>query len=168
MKSVQKIIGRFDIKIRDKHGRLKKELVAYNGITNAGKDLLLDVMFHAESPITPWFMGIINALPTAPILADTDTMPSHPGWAETDIYSEATRPEWVEDPASNQQITNPAKTIFTIDEAGTVAGFFLTSDNTKLGASEELWSTALFAEGDQVVVSSDTIEVTYTLSAAGA
>ncbi len=165
MKPGSSLRGRFLVRIRDKNGRLKKELVAHNGITNVGKDDLLGVMFNAGSQSTTWYVGIIN---TSPTLADTDTMASHSGWVEHDIYSEANRPEWVEDPPASQQITNPAKTIFTIDEAATVSGFFLVNENTKLGTTGILWSTAVFAEGDQPVEVSDTIELTYVLTAAGA
>ena len=158
-----KLKGRFDVKIFDKHGKLKKKLTAHNGIVNIGKDTILGVMFNAATQITSWFMGLLDNSP-APTLADTDTMASHSGWAENTNYDEATRPAWPEDAPASQQITNSTAAVFTMNATVTIAGFFLTSDNVKGGATGVLWSTALFDGGAQAVIATDVIEVTYTLS----
>jgi len=46
----------------------------------------------------------------------------------------------------------------------TIAGFFLTSDAAKNGTLGTLWCTALFDGGEQDVVATDVIQVTYTLN----
>ena len=163
MNKALKFKGWFDVRIFDKHGRLKKVLTAHNGVVNEGKDKVLGVMFNAVTQITPWFMGLINNSPS-PTLAAADTMGSHGGWDESDDYSEGTRPAWPEDAASGQQITNSTEVVFTIDATVTIAGFFLTSDSAKNGVAGTLWCTALFDGGAQSVISGDTLKVTYTLS----
>ncbi len=158
-----KFKGRFDVKIFDKNGKLKKKLTAHNGVVNVGKDTILGVMFNAATQITAWFTGLINNSPS-PTLAATDTMASHSGWVESQDYSEATRPAWPEDAPASQQITNSTAVVFSINATVTIAGFFLNSINIKGGATGTLWCTALFDGGAQAVISGDTIEVTYTLS----
>lgn len=157
--------GQFLVRIRDKHGRLKKELVAFNGITDFGKDELLGIMFASEDQTVAWFVGLID---DSPALADGDIMSDHAGWTENEDYDEGTRPAWPEDAPASQQITNSSAVVFTMDASVTIAGFFLTSGSAKGGTTGTLWCTALFAEGDQVVADNDTIELTYVLSAAGA
>lgn len=164
MNKVLRFKGRFDVRIFDKRGRLKKVLTAHNGIVNGGKDKVLGVMFNAVAQITTWFMGLINNSPT-PTLAAADTMAIHGGWNESHTeYDETPRPTWPEDPASGQQITNTTEVVFTINATLTIAGFFLVSNNTKGGTAGTLWCTALFDGGAQAVISGDKIKVTYTLS----
>jgi hypothetical protein len=63
-------------------------------------------------------------------------------------------------------ITNSASVaVFSINATTTIAGAFLTSDNTKGGTTGVLFSVANFqAPGDRAVVSGDTLNVTYTFS----
>jgi len=151
-----------------------------NGITNEGKNKLLDVMFHGVSAITTWWLGMIsNSGYTA--LAATDVyaqIAGSNGWAEFTDYTDAgnggsssTRPEWTEGAASGQAITNGSPVIFDITGSGTVKGLFLVggvsnahnkSDHTSGGT---LWATALFGTGDVPVNASDQLKVTYTVSA---
>jgi hypothetical protein len=134
-----------------------------NGVTNVGKDSMLDIMFHATTQITAWYLGLIDDAGT-PTLAATDTMASHPGWAEFTNYSEANRVAWAEDAASGQSITNSVAATFNISGAGgTVHGPFLVSNNTKSGSTGTLWATAAFA-APVAVSSGDQLKVTYTVS----
>jgi hypothetical protein len=153
-----------------------------NGITNEGKNKLLDVMFHGVSPITTWWLGMIdNAGYTA--LAATDAYANigqaGNGWHEFTSYTDAansgsasTRPEWTEGAASGQAISNASPVVFDITGSGAVKGLFLVggaagaqnkSDHTASGAV--LWATALFNTGDVPVNPSDQLKVTYTVSA---
>jgi mevalonate kinase len=63
-------------------------------------------------------------------------------------------------------ITNSASVaVFSINATTTIAGAFLSSDNTKSGTTGVLFSVANFASpGDRAVVSGDTLNVTYTFS----
>jgi hypothetical protein len=54
--------------------------------------------------------------------------------------------------------------VFSINAGGTVAGAFLTSNNTKSGTTGTLFSGSDFTGGDRTVVNGDTLNVTYTFS----
>jgi len=152
-----------------------------NGITNEGKNKLLDVMFHGVSAITTWWLGLIdNAGYSA--LAATDNYDNinqtGNGWDEFTSYTDAanggsasTRPEWTEGAASGQAITNGTPVVFDITGSGTVKGLFLVGGiaNAQNKGNHEaggtLWATALFGTGDVVVNDQDQLKVTYTVSA---
>lgn len=166
------------------HWRAGEKINEYhfdNGITNEGKNKLLDVAFHAQAQISAWFLGLIdNASFSA--LDDTDTydditQPGN-GWGEFQNYTDAgngnsatTRPAWPEDAASAQAITNSAVVVFDITGSGTVKGVFLVggtgSPNLKgdHAPGATLWATALFGSGDVAVLNNDQLKVTYTVSA---
>jgi hypothetical protein len=152
-----------------------------NGITNEGKNKLLDVMFHAVSPVTTWWLGMIdNAGYTAQAATDTYANIGQSGnqWAEFTGYTDAangasasTRPGWAVGAASGQASTNASPVVFNITGAGTVVGLFLVggianaqnkSDHTAGGV---LWATASFGTGNVPVNPSDQLKVTYTVSA---
>lgn len=143
-------------------GRLLGVYRAHNGVTNVGQDNALDVLFHADTQITTWYIGLIdNAGFTT--LAPGDTMSSHAGWAESVVYSDANRITWPEDAASGQAITNSVTADFTINGSASLRGLFLTSDNTKSGTSGILYATALL--GSIVPVqNTDTLRTTYTVT----
>lgn len=152
-----------------------------NGITNEGKNHLLNVHFNALAAISTWYMGMIDnlnfsALDATDIYDDIDQ--GGMGWDEFKLYTDAgngdsatTRPEWDEASASAQSITNNSVTVFDITGSGTVKGLFLvagTTANVKgdhtAGVAHKLWATALFS-GDVDVLSGDQLKVTYTVSA---
>jgi hypothetical protein len=61
-------------------------------------------------------------------------------------------------------ITSTA-TVFTSNATSTIAGAFLTTNNTKGGTTGTLFSVGNFTVGDRAIVSVDTLNVTYTFSA---
>jgi len=152
-----------------------------NGITNEGKNKLLDVCFDAATQITTWWMGLIdNASFSA--LADSDTYDdinqAGNGWDEFTSYTDAnngssttTRPEWGPDAASAQSISNSTVAIYDITGSGTVKGVFTVGgiagaqNKGDHASGGTLWATALFTSGDVVVAASDQLKVTYTVSA---
>jgi hypothetical protein len=156
-----KLKGRWKAQvIRD--GEVIDEQEFPNGIVNEGLNYLLDAAFNGGSPISTWYIGLINnAGFTA--LNSADTMASHSGWVETSAYTEATRREWTSGAASGRAITNASTVDFSIDATVTIRGIFITSNNTKGGTSGTLWSTGLFL-ANVVATSGDTLRVTYTLS----
>jgi hypothetical protein len=152
-----------------------------NGITNEGKNHLLDVHFHAVSAMTAWYMGLIDnsgytALAATDVYDDIDQAGN--GWDEFKLYTDpgngdsaTTRPAWDEAAASAQSITNNTVTVFDVTGSGTVKGLFLcagTNANVKgdhtAGTAHKLWATALFS-GDVAVLNGDQLKVTYTVSA---
>jgi hypothetical protein len=168
--------GRFQVE----HVRDGKVIGTYdfpNGITNEGKNLLLDVMFHGTSAITTWYLGLIS-LSSFSALAAGDTYSSHSGWIEFTNYTDnanasstTTRPQWTEGAASGQSTTNSSVVIFDITGSGTVKGVYLvggTNAQTKSDVTatvNKLWATALFTGGDVAVLNGDQLKVTYTVSA---
>ena len=148
--------------------RRKGELIGKykfsNGITDAGLNKILDVMFHDATKITPWYIGLIdNAGFTA--LAVADTMGSHAGWVECVAYDEATRIEWTEGAAAGKVITNASPVDFTISDTKTIYGLFITSDSDKSGTTGTLWSTAALTV-PVAVADDDVLSVTYSVTAA--
>jgi hypothetical protein len=153
-----------------------------NGITNEGKNKLLDVMFHAQSAITTWWLGLIdNSGYSALAAGDTyaNINQAGNGWDEFTDYTDAgnggsasTRPEWTEGAASGQAITNGSPVVFDITDSGTVKGLFLVGGAANAqnkgdyqAAGAVLWATALFGTGDVPVNAQDQLKVTYTVSA---
>ena len=152
-----------------------------NGITNEGKNFLLDVMFHGTTAYGTWYLGLIDNSGYS-ALAATDNYDNinqaGNGWDEFADYtdpansdSSSTRPEWTEGAPSGQSITNSSVVVFDITGSGTVKGIFVAggtnaqtkSDHTASG--NKLWSTALFSGGDSAVLNGDQLKVTYTVSA---
>lgn len=150
--------GRFKIEhIRD--GKVLQTFEFPNGIVDVGLNKLLDVMFHGTSPITTWYLGLIdNAGFSA--LATGDTMASHAGWSEATGYS-GDRKEWTEGAAATRSITNSATVDFAMTGSATIKGVFLNSADT--GTAGVLWATAAFGS-TVAVVNADTLKVTYTVS----
>jgi hypothetical protein len=151
-----------------------------NGITNEGKNFLLNVMFHGTTAYGTWYLGLIdNASYTALAAADVYAqLAGTNGWREFADYTDAnnsnsgsTRPEWQENAASGQAIANTTVSIFNITGSGTVKGVFAAgganaqtkSDHT--GSGNTLWATALFNSGDVPVGNGDQLKVTYSVSA---
>lgn len=154
--------GKFVIEHRDKDGNLKGTYDVPNGIVDVGLEHMFDTQFHAGTPITTWYIGLVdNSGFTA--FADADTMASHAGWNEFTSYSEGTRVAWAEDAAASRAITNTTSSDFSITGSGTVKGIFVTSDNTKSGTAGTLWATAAFAS-TVAVVNGDSLKITYTIS----
>lgn len=135
-----------------------------NGITNVGKNYILDVMFNGGTQIAnnSWFVGLISSTSYS-ALADADTMSSHSGWTEFTGYSQSTRVAWGSGAASSQATTNSTPATFDITSSGTLKGIFTTSNSTKGGTTGTLWATGLFS-ADVPVVNGDQMKVTYTVS----
>ena len=172
--------GRFTVE-HWRDGELLQTFDFPNGITNEGKDSILDVYFDSGTQITTWNMLLIdNSGYTALAAGDTyDAIDqAGNGWDEFTDYTDpgnsdstTTRPEWAPDPASGQSISNGTQTVFDITGSGTVKGLAIVgggaASNTKGDHANDgtLWATALFDQGDTAVVNSDQLKITYTVSA---
>lgn len=150
-----------------KHYR-KKILIGtydiFNGITNEGKNKLLDTMFNGSSQIAnnSWFVGQISAASYSAV-ADTDTMASHSGWLEFTNYTQATRVAWGSGAAAAQEVTNASPLTFTFSADGTLKGVFVATNSTKGGTTGILWATALY-NADVPVQTDDELKITYSVS----
>ena len=164
-----------------RNGKHFNEYHFSNAVTNQGKNKVLDVMFHAVTQITAWYLGLIDNTNYS-ALAATDTYDdinqTGNGWDEFTSYtdpgngdSSTTRPAWDEGSASGQTITNSTVATFDITGSGTVKGLFLVGGGAACDTKEDhasdgtLWATALFSSGDVTVQNGDQLKVTYTVSA---
>jgi len=151
-----------------------------NGVTNEGKNFLLNVMFNGGTAKATWNLGLISGTGyTALAAADTydNIDQAGNGWDEFASYTDpanadsaVTRPEWTEGAASGQAITNSSVVVFDLTGAGTVKGLFLAGGTNAATKSDHtlsgniLWATALFSGGDVVVTGGDQLKVTYTVN----
>lgn len=160
--------GVFHFKCYDKDGNLKWEDSAHNLVVNVGLADMNDKYFSGSGYSATWYLGLVDNSPS-PTYAAGDTMSSHAGWSENTDYTQANRPTvtfgsaTVADPSV---INNSgAVDVFTMNASVTIAGAFLTSDNTKGGTSGILFSASTFqTPGARTVVSGDTLNVTYEFS----
>ncbi len=135
-----------------------------NGITNVGKNLILDVMFNSATQVSQssWCIGIIDNSGFSAVAAG-DTMASHSGWNEFTNYNQSTRVAWGSGSASSQQTTNSVACTFDMLGTATLQGVFITSNNTKSGTTGSLWSTALFPSTIPVN-NGDQLKITYAVA----
>jgi len=141
-----------------------------NICTDEGLNALLDIMFHAATQITTWYVAIFESN-TSPAAGTTYATPVY---TESIAYDEATRPAFVEAAASSKSLTNSAsKAEFTINATKTIYGGALVGGGT--GASTKadtagggtLYCASQFGSSKSVV-DDDIIKVTITINAADA
>jgi hypothetical protein len=120
--------------------------------------------------------AIVMGLKGTGSAAYTDTQASHAGWLEVGATNAPTysgtrkTPAFLASTSANPAVkATSAAVVFSMTGSGTVAGAFInvggsaTIDNT----TGVLFSAGDFTAGSKTVTSGDTINVTYTLSAAG-
>jgi hypothetical protein len=143
----------------------KLEFDFTNGITNVGKNLILNVMFAGTTAISAgaWALALIDNSGFSS-LAAADTMSSHAGWSEFVGYSGGVRPAWGAVTSTAQLLTNTTLATFNITANGTIYGGFVASDNTLSGTVGTLWSTGSFPAPVPVSSGTDQIRLSYNLS----
>lgn len=158
-----KLRGLVEMVCRGPDGQVKWVNRVHNLLPNVMLDHILDTVYHGSSQVTTWYLGLKNTGSGAA----ADTLASHAGWTENQNYSEGTRPAFNEAAASSQSITNSAnKASYSINaDSQTIAGIFLASDSTKGGTSGTLGAVTDFSSAKSAD-NGDTLEVTYTVSAA--
>lgn len=162
--------GVYHVECRDKDGNLKWTAESKNLVVNAGLQYMAGTALTSVTQITTWYLGLYGSGATNSPAAG-NTMASHSSWTEVTDYSNANRVTATfatATTASPSVVTNTASpAVFNINGTTTVGGAFLTSDNTKGGATGTLFSAADFGSpGDRSVVNGDTLSVTYTFSLA--
>lgn len=164
------LAGRFSYEIRSKHGLIIEYGEVKNGIVIQGLTEALNILFGATSKNAALYVGLI-ADATTVTLSPSNTMASHSGWTEATGYTSATRPALTFGTAANAAIATSGYVTLTANATADVAGFFITTENTKGGANGTLWCTALFGETasswKRSLYSGMTLKVGYTLTAAG-
>jgi hypothetical protein len=163
--------GVYTAECYDAQGNLKWSDVIENLTTNVGRASLNDAYLGNTAA-----GAVVMGLKGTGTAAYTDTQSSHAGWLEVGGTNAPTYSGTRKTPAFSASTTaNPAvkstsaAVVFTMTGSGTVAGAFInvggssTIDNT----TGVLFSAGDFTAGSKTVTSGDTINITYTLSAAG-
>lgn len=154
------ITGAYTVECFDSEGNMKWSEQIKNLVVTVGKNSMLDTFFSGSSYTAAWYMGLVDGA-SSPTYNAADTMSSHSGWTEFTSYSNATRPAPVWNSASaGSKATNA--TSFNINGSGTVAGAFMTTNDTISGTTGTLYSAGNFSGGSRTVASGDTLNVTYT------
>lgn len=159
--------GVFHVQCLDKDGNLKWEEKTPNLVVNSGLQDMNNKYFLASGYTATWYLGLILGPGSGTTIAATDTLALHGGWTEYTDYV-GNRPAIVfatpttADPSVATNSASP--TSFAISgSGGTIAGAFVC--NAATGTSGVLFSASDFqAPGDRIVVSGDTLNVTYTFS----
>jgi hypothetical protein len=161
--------GVFHVKCFDKDGNLKWEESVHNLVVNEGLKTMNDEFFTGSTYTAAWYLGLVTGPGSGNTYAAGDTMASHAGWAENTDYSELVRQTatfgsaTTADPSVINTSGSPA--VFSMNGTATIAGAFLTTDDTKGGTAGTLFSVSNFTSpGDRAVVSGDTLNVTYEFS----
>jgi hypothetical protein len=158
--------GVFHVQCLDKDGNLKWETTEHNLVVNEGLQNMNTQYFKGSTYTASFFLGLITGPGSGTTFAAADTLASK-AWTEFTDYSGARKAvtfgtATTADPSVISNSASPAS--FTISgSGGTVAGAFLCTVSS--GTSGVLFSESDFqAPGDRVVVSGDTLNVTYTFS----
>ena len=147
-----------------------------NLTTNVGRQSLLNAYFaNTGGGAVVMGLGGANASNTF-TPAYTDTQSSHIGWYEVGGSNAPTYSSTRKTPVfSSATSANPAvlatssAVVFAMTSSGTVYGAFINigGSSTIDDTTGTLFSIGAFTAGSKTVTSGDTINVTYTLSAAG-
>jgi hypothetical protein len=158
--------GVFHVQCLDKDGNLKWETTEHNLVVNEGLQNMNTQYFKGSTYSASFFLGLITGPGSGTTFAAADTLASK-AWTEFTDYSGARKAvtfgtATTADPSVISNSASPAS--FTISgSGGTVAGAFLCTVSS--GTSGVLFSESDFqSPGDRVVVSGDTLNVTYTFS----
>lgn len=153
--------GLYVVECLDAEGNFKWLDVINNLITTVGKNDVLDKYLKGSSYTQTIRMGLKGAGSAAA----GDTQASHSGWSELTDYT-GNRKDVTMGSASSGSSVSPSQS-FAITGTMTVAGVFINNGGsaTKSDTSGTLFSVGNFSGGDRSVISGDTINVTYTLSA---
>lgn len=154
------VTGTYTVECIGADGQVKWSELFKNLVVTEGKNYMLTETFSGVGFTAAWYLGLVDGS-TSPTYNAADTMSSHGGWSENTGYSAATRPQPTWSAASGGSKSTTA-TSFSINATGTIAGAFLTTNNTKGGTSGTLYSAGNFTGGSRSVSSGDTLNVTYT------
>ena len=152
-----------------RNGKVIDEWKQDNLVVDEGLEYILGTSFDgATASLANWFIGLFSGNYT-PQNTDTAANISANSGEITTQYSEATRVAWVEGGVSSKTIGNSLSVaVFTFTAASTnVYGAFLISDSLKAGTAGVLSAASRFGSL-RVMLASDSLNVTYSLSASAA
>jgi hypothetical protein len=158
--------GVFHVQCFDKDGKLKWETSEHNLVVNEGLQDMNTQYFKGSTYSAAFYLGLVTGPGSGTTFAAADTLASK-AWTEFTNYSGSRKAvtfgtATTADPSVISNSASPSS--FTISGAGgTVAGAFLCT--VASGTSGVLFSESDFqSPGDRVVISGDTLNVTYTFS----
>jgi hypothetical protein len=162
-----KLGGVFAVECRDAEGNLKWTEEFPNLVVNSGLQYANTQVFKGVTYTATWYMGLVAGPGSGNTYLAANTMASHAGWTENTDYAQTARPTMAFGTAStaDPSVIVSTVTVFTMNATATIAGAFVTNENTKSGTTGTLFSVGNFTVGDRLVVSGDTLNVTYTFSA---
>lgn len=147
---------------------------APNLVTTVGKNLALDTVLAGSAyTVTGPYMFLIGAVSYTGVPLAADTMSSHTSWTEggganAPTYS-GSRPTVSWNSASSGSKSPSSAPVFTITGTGTAKGVAIVlgsgASATKDNTSGTLYSAGLFSGGDQAVVNTNTLSITYSATA---
>lgn len=153
---------------------VKWDQFAPNVVTTVGANLALDTILAGSAyTVTGPYMGLIGAVSYVSVPVIGDTMASHGTWTEAGTTNAPTytgpRKTISWSAAASKSKSPSSAPVFAITGTGTAKGVFLvygsgavsTIDNT----SGVLYSAGLFTGGDQAVVNTNTLTITYAATA---
>lgn len=159
--------GVYTVQCFDANGNLKWEEQMPNLVVNEGLQNMNTQYFKGSAYTAAFYLGLVTGPGSGTTFSANDTLALHGGWTEFTNYSGTRKAvtfgtATTADPSVISNSASPAS--FAISGAGgTVAGAFLCTVTS--GSSGVLFSAADFqSPGDRVVVSGDTLNVTYTFN----
>lgn len=161
-----KFKGTYHVECYGPDGQLKWKDVVHNLVTTVGKNLALDTILGNSAA-----GAVVMGLKGTGSAAAGDTQASHAGWSEVGgtnapAYTGNRPTPSFSAAAAGSKATSSAVS-FAITSSGTVAGCFINigGSATKDNTTGTLFSAGDFSGGSKTVANSDTLNVTYTLTA---
>lgn len=159
--------GYYTVECFDASGKQKWTDEIHNLVTTVGKNLTMDTVLGNSAA-----GAVVMGLKGTGTAAAADTQASHAGWLEV---GGANAPAYTGNrltpsfsAAAAGAKTTSAAVIFSMTSGGTVAGAFINigGSATKDNTTGTLFSVGDFSGGSRTVANGDTINVSYTATAA--
>jgi hypothetical protein len=152
---------------------VKWEDKAPNVVTTVGANALLDSGLAGSSYTAATYMGLIGAVSYSGVPVIADTMASHGTWTEAGTTNAPTytspRKTISWSAAASKSKSPSSAPVFAITGTGTAKGVFLVFGSGAVSTIDStagiLYSAGLFTGGDQAVVNTNTLTVTYAATA---
>lgn len=153
---------------------VKWDQLAPNVVTTVGANLALDTILAGSAyTVTGPYMGLIGAVSYTGVPVIADTMASHGTWTEAGTTNAPTytgpRKTIAWSAASAKSKSPSSAPVFAITGTGTAKGVFLVYGTGAVSTIDStagvLYSAGLFTGGDQAVVNTNTLTVTYSATA---
>ena len=161
------IVGVYEAVCHDKDGNELWRDKVYNLVTTQGKNDILDKYLAGSAYTAALYMGLVSSASFSAYSA-ADTAASHAGWLEAGATNAPTysgaRKTTAWSAASGGAKALSAGLVFTFTGSGTVKGCFIQTASAVDSTTGVLLSAGNFTGGDQPVVSTNTLTVTYTLT----